>query len=100
MGRPKTGVFTVAKSITLDLENAAWLSKQCQKKNLKLSTYINHIIDKEKTRVENIDNRPRDFCIDCNDMTPHNRDFSCGKCGKHNEALKRRVNLYMNGPKQ
>ena len=98
MGRPKTGVFTVAKSITLDLENAAWLAKQCKKKNIKLSTYINHIIDKEKTRVENIDTRPKDFCVKCNSMTPHNRDFSCGECGKINESLKRRVDLYMKGP--
>jgi ribosomal protein S27AE len=100
MGRPKTGNFTVAKSITLNLSTAAFLEEQCIKNNSKLSPYINGLVEQERQRIEKIDSRPKDFCNVCGDMTPHNRDFSCGNCGKHNEALKRRVDLYMNGPKQ
>jgi ribosomal protein S27AE len=100
MGRPKTGNFTVAKSITLNLSTAAFLEEQCIKNNSKLSPYINNLVEQERQRIEKIDPRPKDFCNVCGDMTPHNRDFSCGNCGKHNEALKRRVDLYMNGPKQ
>ena len=99
MGRPKTGKFTVAKSITLNLSTAAFLEQQCIKNNSKLSPYINNLVEQERQRIEKIDPRPNDFCNVCGDMTPHNRDFSCGNCGKHNEALKRRVDLYMNGPK-
>ena len=99
MGRPKTGNFTVAKSITLNLSTAAFLEQQCIKNNSKLSPYINNLVEQERQRIEKIDPRPKYFCNVCGDMTPHNRDFSCGNCGKHNEALKRRVDLYMNGPK-
>ena len=99
MGRPKTGNFTVGKSITLHLSTAAFLAQQCINNNSKLSPYINNLVEQERQRIEKIDPRPKDFCSVCGDMTPHNRDFSCGNCGKHNEALKRRVDLYMNGPK-
>ena len=100
MGRPKTGNFTVAKSITLNLSTAAFLEQQCIKNNSKLSPYINNLVEQERQRIEKIDPRPMDFCNVCGDMTPHNKDFSCGNCGKHNEGLKRRVDLYINGPKQ
>jgi len=99
MGRPKTGKFTVAKSITLNLSTATFLEEQCIKNNSKLSPYINNLVEQERQRIKKIDPRPKDFCNVCGDMTPHNKDFSCGNCGKHNEALKRRVDLYVNGPK-
>ena len=95
MGRKKTGNFTVAKSITLNLSTAAFLEEQCVKNNSKLSPYINGLVEKERQRIENIDPRPKDFCSACSEMTPHNKDFTCGECNKYNEALKRRVDLYI-----
>ena len=95
MGRKKTGNFTVAKSITLNLSTAAFLEEQCIKNDSKLSPYINNLVEQEHKRIENIDPRPKDYCSACGEMTPHNKDFTCGECSKYNEALKRRVDLYI-----
>ena len=95
MGRPKTGNFTVGKSITLNLSTAAFLQEQCIKNKIKLSPYINDLVEQERKRIDNIDPRPKDYCTGCSEMTPHNKDFTCGECSKYNEALKRRVEMYL-----
>ena len=52
MGRPKTGKFTVGKSITLNLSTAVFLEEQCIKNNTKLSPYINNLVEQERQRLE------------------------------------------------
>ena len=52
MGRKKTGKFTVAKSITLNLSTAAFLEEQCIKNDSKLSPYINGLVEDERRRLE------------------------------------------------
>ena len=86
MGRKKTGNFTVAKSITLNLSTAAFLEEQCIKHDSKLSPYINGLVEKERQRLEKNAKSNHFYCPVCkNDqvITVHGfarPAFSCSVC--------------------
>ena len=65
MGRPKTGRFTVAKSITLNLSTATFLEEQCIKNNTKLSPYINDLVEQERQRITKKTKGNYFFCHVC-----------------------------------
>jgi len=65
MGRPKTGRFTVAKSITLNLSTATFLEEQCIKNNTKLSPYINNLVEQERQRIDKKTKGNYFFCHVC-----------------------------------
>ena len=67
MGRKKTGNFTVAKSITLNLSTAAFLEEQCIKNDSKLSPYINGLVEDERRRLEKKAKSNHFYCPKCDD---------------------------------
>ena len=69
MGRPKTGNFTVAKSITLNLSTAAFLEEQCIKNNTKLSPYINNLVERERQRIDKKHKGNTWWCFECERQT-------------------------------
>ena len=87
MGRKKTGNFTVAKSITLNLSTAAFLEEQCIKNDSKLSPYINGLIEQERQRIEKKDKGNYFFCPVCEAHTIIKVKgfakpiFRCSDCG-------------------
>ena len=87
MGRPKTGNFTVAKSITLNLSTAAFLEEQCIKNDSKLSPYINNLVEEERKRLEKKSKRNHFYCHECEYDTLikvkgfAKPNFYCSECG-------------------
>jgi len=69
MGRPKTGRFTVAKSITLNLSTAVFLEEQCAKNNTKLSPYINNLVEQERQRIDKKSKGNTWWCSKCKRQT-------------------------------
>ena len=69
MGRPKTGRFTVAKSITLNLSTAVFLEEQCAKNNTKLSPYINNLVEQERQRIDKKSKGNTWWCSKCERQT-------------------------------
>ena len=87
MGRPKTGRFTVAKSITLNLSTAAFLEEQCIKNNTKLSPYINNLVERERQRIDKKHKGNTWWCFECERQTLikvqgfGQPKFYCSECG-------------------
>ena len=69
MGRPKTGRFTVAKSITLNLSTATFLEEQCIKNNTKLCPYINNLVERERQRIDKKHKGNTWWCFECERQT-------------------------------
>jgi len=87
MGRPKTGRFTVAKSITLNLSTAVFLEEQCIKNNTKLSPYINNLVEQERQRIDKKNRGNYFYCHKCKENTIIKVEgfgkptFYCSECG-------------------
>jgi len=87
MGRPKTGRFTVAKSITLNLSTAVFLEEQCIKNDTKLSPYINNLVEQERQRIDKKAKGNYFFCTKCERQTLikvqglGKPTFYCADCG-------------------
>jgi len=93
---PKVGVTKATKSFTLTMSTLAWLDEYCIKKNLKMSSVINELINDKRKQVEQ--KQPTKYwCMSCSDNTLRitiDGKPACHVCETVDDALLRAMKQY------
>ena len=85
MGRPK-GSFTVAKSFTIGLKEAAWIEEKMQK-GKKASEVINELIHAAMKKEIGKNTDPTFWCQTCAVATTRTQQLLCTQCGYYDKVL-------------
>ena len=92
----KNGVTKATKSFTLTMSTLAWLDEYCIKKNKKMSSVINDLINELRKQTEQ--QEPTEYwCMSCSNntiRTMENGKPVCVKCNAVDDALLRAMTQY------
>ena len=93
---PKVGVTKATKSFTITMSTLAWLDEYCIKKNLKMSSVINDLINELRKQTE--ESKPTEYwCMSCSENTLRitvDGKPACYVCNTVDDALLRAMKQY------
>ena len=93
---PKIGISKAPKTFTISLNNLVWLDEYCIKKNLKMSSVINDLINELRKQTEEA--KPTEYwCMSCSENTLRitvDGKPACYVCNTVDGALLRAMKQY------
>jgi len=90
---PKIGISKAPKTFTISLNNLVWLDEYCIKKGVKVSTFVDKLIN-EKRQEEEGKKPSEHWCKSCIKFTGRTQKCECTDCGELDKVLMSAVKNY------
>ena len=90
---PKIGISKAPKTFTISLNNLVWLDEYCIKKGVKVSTFVDKLIN-EKRQEEEGKKPSEHWCKLCIKFTGRTKECQCIECGELDRVLMSAVKNY------